>query len=391
MRASQLLHLYSGEISMIWFIGILFVVTVALASNTTLADVSGDLSVQVVPASPSNECPSTAPAEAQRAGFTAMVMCQDFTQPIPNNAGTGVTANWNGCGSGSMGVPGWHLVDGTRCADIFQVTDPTTGGLVMKYQYLLSEYGPLAGVRIAMWTDDKSSKIPGQGNYFNFPQASLLEITYRDNMDDIHSGCNGADSTAFWTWAHECGANADACLEKDVIENWRSGTTCQYQVTDSALHNWNGDGAGNAQTANSVWDYPHKGNFSMWGSVDSAGHGPTDVYHTYGLLTTTDGATNIVSCGYIDHVLVNCQQWPGINRMCSYTGTPNIGPNSQSGCWGERDVLLWWVGSNGGGQIAGDNIAWVKSWRVWSCPNWNTGSALISNSDNRCFGPVVTN
>jgi hypothetical protein len=123
----------------------------------------------------------------------------------------------------------------------------------------------------------------------------------------------------------------------------------------------------------------------MWGSVDpNTGIGPTSSYHTYGMLTTTDGA-NIETCGYIDHQLVYCIPMPGLNRECASS------LSSQSGCFGQRDILLWWIGSNAsGGPIAGDVKAWVKSWRVWSCPSWNAGSAIITNANNKCFGTIIS-
>jgi hypothetical protein len=282
---------------------------------------------------------------------------------------------------------------GVKCGppDIEQVTDPTTGTLAMYFQYLASYVQGSTG-KIWLQTDDFSSKTPGVGNYFNFPQASLIEITYRDNINDVHTVCDGIDSTAWWTWSHEGGAGADSVIEYDVVENFRAGINCSAQNTDSAVHNWNGDGNGNSQVSNAVWVYTmnansppdccHTGNFANTGFL--ANNTPTDNYHTFGLLTTTDG-TNVESCGYIDHNLVNCIPMPGLSRLCAESFS------SQSGCFGQRDILLWWVGANAGSNaLHADVKAWVKSWRVWSCPSWNAGSAIITTSNNKCFGAIIS-
>ena len=52
-------------------------------------DPSAYLPVQVVPAgtTTSTQCPSVAPAEAQRAGFTTMVFCQDFRSGLSDHFG----------------------------------------------------------------------------------------------------------------------------------------------------------------------------------------------------------------------------------------------------------------------------------------------------------------
>jgi hypothetical protein len=272
-----------------------------------------------------------------------------------------------------------------------QVTDPTTNTLAMYFQYLASYVQGSTG-KIWLQTDDFSSKIPGQGNYFNFPQASLIEITYRDNINDVRMVCDGIDSTAFWTWSHEGGQGADGVIEYDDIENFRGGVGCSNQNSDSAVHNWNGA----TQNANAVWTYTmnsnssptccHTGNFANTGWLGN--DFPTDAYHTYGLLTTTDG-TNIETCGYIDHNLVNCIPMPALNEVCAGTGI--ISPLSQSGCFGQRDILLWWVGANAGSNaLHADTKAWVKSWRVWSCPSWNAGSSIITNASNKCFGTIIS-
>jgi hypothetical protein len=246
----------------------------------------------------------------------------------------------------------------------------------MYFQYLQKYW--VAGKTALTWiqTDDFSSNQPGQGNYFAFPQASYIEFTYRDNIYDNHTPCDGVNSVAFVAWSHEGAAGVSSVNEFDLIENWGSGVNCQSQVTGESLHNFNGDGSGGVPGGR-VWDFSGLGNFGRWG------YGSTDSYHTYGMLTTTDGTT-IEVCGYIDHALVNCAPFPRVDREC-------VDSLNQSGCFGQKNILYLWVGSNNGQRPHGDIKAWVQSWRVWSCPSWNATDPKISNPPtNTCYGKIIT-
>jgi hypothetical protein len=384
-------------------------------------DPSADLSVQIVlvRTAPSTQCPSTAPAEAQVAGFTTMVVCEDFTQQIPNTAGTGLTANWNGCasGPGPMSPSGqvWKITSpnayqpggdgGIGCPSMVQEADAMVPGqLVMHIHVLRSQWHATStnSGGFAMATDDTSSHITGAGKYWSFPQASLIEITTRDNIDSLANPnsrppglCDNSAAQNLATSTHES-VQGTGFNEKDIFEHWNAGDNlgqCVPYNADAALHNWN---SGN-RFANGLWDMA-TGDFGAT-LPPGMSRNPTwwVNYHTYGILTTTNGGWPLESCAYIDHLLVNCEQFPGGQAwQCSLTGSDgNVakspGNANGSGCYGERDFVYWILGSFGP-QMAGDLHAYIQSFRVWSCPAWNAGGKpnVSVPGTNTCSGTLIT-
>jgi hypothetical protein len=119
-----------------------------------------------------------------------------------------------------------------------------------------------------------------------------------------------------------------------------------------------------------------------------------DNYHTYGLMTTTSGSWPMESCSYVDHVLMNCIQFPGGPAwLCSNSGNDgNSAPaaSNGSGCYGQRNEIYWQVGSYGD-QMAGDVHVYVQSIRMWSCPAWNAGGKpnVSVPGINTCYGTVI--
>src|SRR5262245_34392422 len=123
-----------------------FAVALTASGLALAADPSANLSVQVAPAeTTSSQCPATAPAKAAQAGFTTTAFCNDFTQRIPNTAGTGLPSNWLGCpnpngGAGDTLPHVWYspAADKFRAppcneagGGIGQVTDPVFGNLAL--------------------------------------------------------------------------------------------------------------------------------------------------------------------------------------------------------------------------------------------------------------------
>jgi hypothetical protein len=382
-------------IKKLFFLAALLAPGLAYAANP-----SADLSVQVVPAgktTTSTQCPSTAPAEAQKAGFTTMVLCEDFTQALPNTAGTGTTTNWMGCASGPGQI--WYFAGAQPgCGNFKQEIDPTTGQLTMHIQFLRSQWHSDPNNSWG-WnqivTDDQSSHTPGVGNYFAFPQASLMEITVRDNISALENpnGCNSSAEEGIFVTTHEAVAGT-GFNEYDILEHWNGGTpgTCASFLIDAGLHNWN---SGN-KYAGCLWDgYSGGGGCNPSGVLPPGMQGNnnwTDSYHTYGILTTTDGSATLEACGYIDHHLASCQQFPGgAANQCSLGGPGTIGNSNGSGCYGQRNILDLTVGSYGP-QMVADEHDYIETIRVWSCPAWNAGgNPHISNPGvNTCYGSVIT-
>jgi hypothetical protein len=331
---------------------------------------SADLSVQIVPAGPttSSQCPNAAPPEAQSAGFTAMVLCEDFTQSIPNSAGTGLTANWNGCGNGAGQL--WYIqptenqVNG-GCNDIKQIVDPLNPGqMVLHMQWLKSMWVANGRDKTWMQLDAFDSFTPGAGRYMAWPQANLTQVTYRDNLNTFSDGCAYGNFNAE-LWSHEA-QSGTGVNEFDFFEN---NTAPQPGIcNDMAIHNWNTGGTGSG--------------------IDPVNVAPgfTNSYHTFGLLTTVNGSA-IESCGYVDHVLQGCFGPANLSAECT---APNP-PINQSGCFGQRDYALLWIGILLGPNTQQDLHAWVQSISVWSCPSWNATDPKISNPPtNTCYGALIT-
>jgi hypothetical protein len=362
---------------------------------------SADLSVQVTPGgTTSTQCPSTAPAEAVHVGFTAMVLCNDFTQPLPNSAGTTTDPNYWGCvGHGTGGVLNgqvwWPQSSSVGCSDFDQEVDSTTGQLTQHIQFLASQYAPgVVGWNQYATDDGSGNHVPGQGHYLAFPLASLIEYTIRDNLSS-HQNCGSNQNSDWWNGVHESQSGVGV-FERDVIENYGPGMpgVCQNWTGFSALHNWNVGGQGSL-----IWG-------ALGGCPQAIANKCTDPtwfnhYHTYGMLTTTDGSTGISNCGYVDHIFMGCAQFNG-DHFC-LAGSPN-----QAGCYGEREQLTMIVGSDGQGcnTVAdctanprnntgvppGDIHVYIESIRVWSCPAWNAGGdPRISNPGvNTCYSNIFS-
>jgi hypothetical protein len=219
---------------------------------------SANVSAQIVPAgtTTSTQCPSTAPAEAQAAGFTTLVLCHDFTQALPNTAGgagnpQGTTTNWMGCtsGPGQIWYFGTPQEGGVGCWNYNQEIDPETGQLALHVTFLQSQWhaGPnnLSVEQIQM--DDLASHDIGVGNYTTFPQSSLIEITTRDNISGLANPNTippgVCDNSAVNNWAvmtHE-GVEGTGQNEFDILEHWNGGGNygqCAPANADGALHNW---------------------------------------------------------------------------------------------------------------------------------------------------------
>jgi hypothetical protein len=335
-----------------------------------------------------------APAEAQTAGFTTLVFCQDFTQQIPNSAGGainpgGTSTNWLGCVTGDSG-PGQRLfwMEGNaapcqRPARVQQVIDPTTGQLTMDFAMPASEIGQGGGNLNTIRMDNNPHNDTNIGTYYPFPMASLIEFTYRDNTASNNTTCADPATADLFTGSHEGGDPTvkTNTLELDILENWTGGVNCDpFQGLGNTVHNW--------------FLYPNQEAAASW--HNNYGNMPPgmnenphwfDNYHTYGSLTTTDGR-DMYHCGYIDHVLVGCYQTPGLTAGHLCNQPP--GTNNQSACYGQRSELWWWWGDQHN-PPAFDQHYWVEGWRVWSCPAWNATDPKISNPGvNTCYGTVIT-
>jgi hypothetical protein len=327
---------------------------------------SANLSVQVVPAgtNTSIQCPSTAPAEASAAGYTTMAFCNDFTVPIAtsaagvqNIAGTGLPYNWFNCTYDNTPAV-WYdaLYDSgppPPCSDangsrVSQVTDTgvTPNTLALQLVYLITDQAATPGGKSSL-TMSTASVLDG-GPASTWPQNSYYEVTYRDNLSTQPNACGPTCQTLkgntdfFGIDIKQRHSNTTPYTEYDFVENF-SINCCLND--NNALHSWGGNTAdGNHPFA------PTGANQHFF-----------DTYHTYGMLITGNGTTS-QACGYIDHVATgNCLAIPD---QIKYDPT-------------QRNFWIIFVGNEGDPSLTLDvNIyAWIKSFAVWSCPNWNSTSS----------------
>jgi hypothetical protein len=342
----------------------------------------------------SGQCGSV-PAEAAAAGFTTMALCNDFTQPIPNTAGTGLPSDWLGavppssCGTADQNDhvwwqpgPAWLFCappaseDPTGAGGIKQVIDPTYGNRALLLGFSRS-------------LDSNDYRFQGMetmsqdlNHWHDYPQASLIQITFRDDTSQKNSSTN----FDFWGYARcqlACsnpGTN-NQTFEYDVFEDWAphwNGSSFDIWEGGSTVHWWNPNNFGEA-----VYVWPHANN-SFW-----------DSYHTAGLLITTDGHTDIRACAFIDHVLQNCVVVPGAPNYCNSAGSSCFSGDGLAGGYGQRNVLTMWEGNYtwfGSGACTSDPNTcsstdahvWIKSIQVWSCANW-------ANVNEQCNGNTLVN
>jgi hypothetical protein len=216
----------------------------------------------------SAQCPATAPTVAAQAGLTTMALCYDFTQAIPNTAGTGLPSNTSGncyggsgCWIGCPDVPGDSDAPGhvwwsfSTCNEsgsgVTQRVDSGGGGnLALNYEYTLADGNSFTIRELATIVNPccrtTDPRDPANAGYFtDYPMGKYVQITYRDNIPSAipcpagnpNSGCQ--PNIDFWDWtaAHlgnitYLGDNnyAAPILETDHIEIWGQGL-CSNNVS----------------------------------------------------------------------------------------------------------------------------------------------------------------
>ena len=346
------------------------------------ANPSADLSVKVVPkGSTSAQC-SSPPAEAAQAGLTTMALCNDFTQPIPNTAGTGLPSNtsgqcfgdqgcWLGCASPSGGESDnfphvWYGAErdfyfSTPCnetgAGVQQVTDPVNGNLALDIAFSVadSQSGPILNTLTTVSPNIPNGQDPATyPDITDFPMGTYIEFTARDNTADFNTGNLQTQMIVgmeTWAAAQWDGFACSTCvLERDVMENWGD------YADQGPFHDWYAGGV-----SNGIW----------------AGTFPEGVYHTFGLLTTSDGSSDIKVCAYRDHALLGCTSPPGAIAACGSTA-------DNGGSYCQRSVPSIWSGKwSATGTAPFQLDSYFKSIQVWSCVDWRRGS---TGPNPNCFG-----
>jgi hypothetical protein len=296
---------------------------------------STDLSVQIVPAASPTPPPTspTPPAPAQAAGFTTLAENMDFTGASTskynnNTFNARVLSNWLDC-AGASGSPAlWQNGGGpnptNRCAYSI-INDGGTEVLDMDFTPADYSNGYLV-------TNMQQCNAANANCSVTFPIAKYYEVVMRltpATLTAFPNATGGAGAYYGDTWSWPTAATGG--VEVDFAEFYGNGFVSAGMP-----------GAPNASIP------PYNSTLSNQSQ-----------YHTYGLLVTSDGSTDVGSCVYYDGVGIGCSDNGNVGstgfNMRSFL-VENTGPYS----------------TQDGAPINNVDILFQRI-RVWECAGWATG------------------
>jgi hypothetical protein len=318
----------TGEV----FMKKLFLAAVALLFAPSFAH-SADLSVQVVPATPS------IPAAARNAGFTTLAQSWDFSQPL-----YAVQSNWYDCSGVTFSNPAQLFHQGNpgvvlnNPCNVNQIDD---GGVtVMDFQYLTSYEGNGFNGQfnqVGGQTADQNGNVS-----IDFPNMYIETVARVARTFGAPNNSGGPNDV--WTWSDPPGCP----LEIDVFELYED----QGGFGNASAHSWCTGATAYRWQSYSPNNLP-------------AGWKPTD-YHKYGTLLTSDGATETYACGFVDDILQGCGPLNAASQPSSFTA---------------RNRVIASAGSNAATAAANIDLD-IQYINVYSCGNWKT---------QMCNGPALFN
>jgi hypothetical protein len=306
------------------------------------ANPSANLPIQIVPA-------SAVPAPAQAAGFTKLIISDNFQDPSFAN-----TANWLDCAGATS--PLWYRawvgfgtnVDGP-CSAITQATDTNGGGqlaLLLHWEdsFYTGDNGH-AHATLIQSTDSAGNGKPTSRGFY-------LEVVGRTDT----LGGSPKPWAAIWSYTIASGG-----YEIDGFEECPGGN-----CLSSNIHNANGS------------------NYCVLLPSGGCGGCPPSVgcsfditqYHTYAWRQTAGPAgagQDIIFCTYIDGVKEGCNSAggtlpPTAAQLVGMPMTHQFGPEMPAG------------GTFLGNGSTGKN-QWIKSIKIWSCDT-NPNNNCDSSSNN---------
>ena len=328
---------------------------------------------------------SAAQSDLASVGFTACIVGNDFTQPIPNTAGTGIPNNWLNCTIGDTTPALWYYgfygfitptgvnaqnpcVSGSTAnssnSAVYQAIDPVYGNLALVLHAPAAHCTDTTAVKDNYTGGGCSTAIqstpapctscagwawPHSGLY----PSSYLEVTYRTtDPADINT-------EAFWTWVpgaeqlRTSPGTTDCCYAGfEIDESLQVPGGWQMQTVQWVNH---APYQPDAQTGCLVASSPC-GNDQV---LDQSGL--DSAYHTFAILFNTDGNNRYSVCFYFD----------GAKRLCHKNTW--LDPPDQE----ERHELMWWANTLG----VVDTYVYVKSINIISCAAWQTSmchSSLVA-------------
>jgi len=311
---------------------------------------SGNLSVEVVPASPNGVAcdigpayTGAVPAAAQAAGFTHCAANYDFS-----NSFYATRSNWLDC-AGAANPQWWNLpYAGTAavpCGRYNIIADSAFGTNVLQSIFQPSDWPSSSSTEID--TTNSPSPTPGSNPGFFFSTQFYVEVAEyvtADTQNNAYAGTSCGSSPALfggvWTWA------APETVETDFMEFYPGLSQC---TNGGNTYDHNGGGA----------LLPGNVNAQPGQLVFSSGYDPT-IPHTYGTLQTANGT---------------------IYTRCNYMDGRQLGSGCVSGTFGSRAVAAKsWLKitmgpekNSAGSQPAVNEDLRVQRITIWECPGYPTG------------------
>jgi len=308
--------------------------------------------------------PADMPSIAAEAGFSHCVLNADFTKV--GGQFDHVDKFLDGCGAtGPRTFQAYYAYTGVP-VPCDRVTIEQDGGTqVLHLQYLRGDSastGAIRPVELAYPTLHHKGGVqsgwpqPASPGTENLPQEMYAEITFRLPLYSLNQGQLGTDIPFAWWQMGGAGEPKVGGIEVDYIEvnsdsNFGSGWN-----NSTGMRDWCTTGTCNKinQPIVTYTDYT--------------------VYHTAGVLVTSDLKTNFTKCLFTDGVLDGCQY---------------ISPADATGYRTDRtkffNYAVVWAGNNGG--TGGPNYesinpvdAYIESMKIWDCPTYLTTACAGTQS-----------
>jgi hypothetical protein len=350
---------------------IIFAGALALTPAAIFAAPTANLIVTVVPAPATGggthcdigpDIIGDLPAPAVAAGYTTCAANYDFSTATDfttngNTYNFSNIATWLGC-SGQNTALWWtssYNSPGTApCSDFNIINDSTIGTNVLDMAFSAADANnSVSATTMSMGNGGWGGATPAQTN--NFPQGIYLEYALEILPADInpYDTNNGGDP--------KCATHY--CEQFGFFSLDTSGPFNEWDVIESDTGS-----SGNSAKA-------YSGGNTDWESYSPAPNNEFS-WHTYGMLLTTDGATGIAKCNYVDgnHTTsgsassTGCyEHWDGVGSGFQYAARQYFGL-----MLGAQEFQECYFG----GACAAPTVTQhmhVKYIRIFTCAGWASG------------------
>jgi hypothetical protein len=300
------------------------------------------------------------------AGFTHCVLNADFTQT--GGFFSNVSNFVDGCGATGVKIfQAYYAYSGTPVPCNRMTIENDGGTQVLHLQYLHGDSVATTYIRpleFAYSTLDHHGGVqsgwpqPNSPGSDTLPQEMYAEITFRMPQYSLDQGQLGRDIPFAWWQMGAAGSASPTGVEIDYIEINSDSNGGSGWLNGTGMRDWcsGGTGCGDFNQPINTWvDYTQ--------------------YHKFGVLVTSDEATNFAKCLFVDDVLQGCQHI-----------TPKDATSFHTNRALDPYYLAVWIGNNGGDNDPNlyESInpvdVYIKSERIWEC------GAYTSSTTATCAG-----